>query len=349
MKKFGIVLALVLCSAASSALADGLVINAAEVGIGKFHRMDNKQHPYAKDNAWSVFILPDGADLSQAPIVVPQPNGSITIFYSNLQELLTKMVELSNQAGKKISVFNMNAHGMPGGMWFPKDKAQRDSAVCGQWVSAAKGSDQSNYDQYYSPVSVAEIQQVHMIANLPFPVPNPCTATLSTWRSVVGSVSGIKTAFNTDAQIHFLSCTVGLGRVGKAFTTGIAQLLLSGSAGRVESSLKFGLGDWSMPEGMGFWDMIDAAQVERDNKKYPVDREDREIMQKGKMLIASVDNRGTGVGGVSDDRDFMFLDMRSASDSVPTSVVEAPIRIEDFVLPSSMRIPHTNVVFKLTN
>jgi hypothetical protein len=328
--------------------ADGLVINAAEVGIGKFHRMDNQVHTYGTNNAWSVFILPDGAELAQAPIVAPQKNGSYTIFFSNLKELLSKMVEISNQTGQKISVFNMNAHGMPGGMWFPKDASERDGLGCSQWVTAAKGADQANYDQYYSPVSASEIEQVRLVAKLPFPIPNPCTATVGTWKSQVAAVKGIREAFAPDAQIHFLSCTVGLGSVGDKFTKGIAALLLNSSAGRVESAFKFGLGDWSMPEGMGFWDMESLEQLKRDNANYPKDRQDREQMQKGVMRVASIDGSHSAISGQTGERDFMVLDMSSSSDEVrPTFSYE--VNPSEFTLPKSVRIPHTNVVFKLTN
>ena len=97
----------------------------------------------------------------------------------------------------------------------------------------------------------------------------------------VAKAAEFKSVLARDIQIHFLSCVVGLGSNGETFTRGIADLLLTaGGGGRVETSMNFGLGDWSMPEGMGFWDLQSDAQVDHDNSLYTKNHTDREIAQK---------------------------------------------------------------------
>ena len=93
--------------------------------------------------------------------------------------------------------------------------------------------------------------------------------------------------FASDAQLHLFSCIVGLGWAGKRFTYNLAGILFSGENSRVEAAMNFGLGDWSMPAGMGFWDYLSVDQLNRDNSKYPVDRNDRELMQKGQIRFVT--------------------------------------------------------------
>ena len=335
----------------TAAWAGGLVINAAEVGIGKFHRYDNQQHPYAADNAWSVFILPTQADLTQSPIVVPQRNGSITVFFSSLEELFTTIASLSQKTGQKVDVININAHGLPGGMWFPKNAAERESSACRSWVDAAKGSDVDNYNQYYSPVSKSEIMTIRTYAKLGFGSLAGCTTTLKVWQEIAAKVPAFKAVLASDVQIHLLSCVVGLGKVGDNYTKGLSQLLLTSDQARIETSTYFGLGDWSMPEGMGFWDYQTDAQLDHDNAIYPKDKEDREIMQKGIIRVATVDSKGQPTSGLLTDRDFMFLDQRSLKDPIQhiasTEGEAGGAAGGPLFTAKSIRIPGTNVSVEL--
>jgi len=322
----------------------GLVINAAEVGIGKFHRLDNQYHTYADDNAWKVFVIGQG-DVSQTPIVIDNANnGSVTIFYSSLQELFETMVKVSQEKGQKISVLNVNAHGMPGGMWFPKSPAQRDSYECADWRDAASAPDQDNYSQYYSQVSKFEIMQYRALANITGGHYS-CVTGLPEFKEIVGKVPAIKTVFEKDAQVHFLSCIVGLGKRGDKFTQGVAALLFDSPDARVESSLMYGLGDWSMPEGMGFWDYQNDAQLNHDNETYPVERRDRSQMQKGDIRVAVAEG-GKAKSGLIQGVDFMFLnqDARKADFTKGTSSMTFE-SVQS--LPKSLTLPGTRFQVEL--
>ena len=129
----------------------GLIIHAAELGIGKFHRYDNSVHAYSSDNIWANYALDNDAPL-KTPQVRENQDGSITIFFSNLEELLKEIQKVSARKNAKVQVLNINAHGMPGAMWFPKDETTMNGTSCGDWVTAAHGDDKANYEQYYSPV-----------------------------------------------------------------------------------------------------------------------------------------------------------------------------------------------------
>ena len=140
-------------------------------------------------------------------------------------------------------------------------------------------------------------------------------------------------------QIHFLSCVVGLGKAGENFTRGVAQLLLP-PAGRIVTSTNFGLGDWSMDEGMGFWDYVTDAQVDRDNSIYPTHRKDAEIAQKGTVRIASFRN-GQWATDLLAGQNVMHLGFESNMTGRVVSEV-APLST-NVVVPNTLRIPGTSV------
>jgi len=282
----------------------GLMINATEIGVGKFHRYDNKVHHYPAHSAWVGHITPDG-DLPNFPIVFDDPDGYVTIQFSNLEELLQALVALCQRRGAQVAVLNIHGHGMPGGMWYPKDKAQKKSAECRDWNRTSAAPDQVNYDQYYSPVTKEEIDSFAAISQSGGHDHYSCITGAPEWREVAGRIPNIKSYFADDAQIHFESCLVGLGPVGEEFTKTVGELLLSGSKANVQTSLNFGLGDWSMPEGMGFWGYLNDAQLEHDNQIYPVDRQDREIRQKGTIRLASHVN-GAWETTLVGNQDFML-------------------------------------------
>lgn len=281
-----------------------LVIHAAEIGIGKFHRYDNSIHPYEKDNAWTPYILPDGAE-NKTPIVVENDDRSITIFFSTLEELLTQAARVSLSRGEKITVLNINAHGLPGAMWFPMNESFKNSFECWQWNAAANGEDKANYDQYYSPVSKKDILSIRDYSESGGAV--PCTSGSRQWKSALATVTQAKAAFSPKVKVNLLSCVVGLGPVGDQFMTGLGAILSDSDQVQLISSLNFGLGDWSMPEGMGFWDYLTDEQLTHDNSIYGVNRKDREIMQKGKMRVTAL-VKGAWQSTVMEGQDFMTLD-----------------------------------------
>ena len=317
--------------------SDGLTIHTSEFGVGKFHRYDNKVHTYAPGHAWAPFILADHVDFRK-PAVVKNTDGSFSVFYSTLDELISSVVKISHEQNQKVSVLNIHGHGLPGTMWFPKDLRTLRSPECSDWISSVQGSDEANYEQYYSAVSVGQIMQVRAIGNSPG-YHMSCTTGLSEWQEGVAKNKAFLQALNADAQIHFLSCVVGLGPVGETFTKGLAKLFFPQGGGQVETSMAFGLGDWSMHEGMSFWDYQSQKQVEHDNLIYVVNREDREIMQKGNIRIVTFSNNSWQTGQLA-NQDFMSLGF------VTTEPLISPILSEGVSLesqvPKRVRVPGTN-------
>lgn len=288
-------------------LSEGtIIVNAAEYGIGKFHRKDNSVHQYDANNAWKVFVLADEAQTSNVQ-VIENENSTYTIYYTNLEELLNEMVKLSSKTGKKIGILNMNAHGLPGGMWFPKDAKTRDSMECASWRSAARGSDEDNYSQYYSTISKSEIDSFTRMSHASAIPAYNCLTGLNEWTTIAARVPEIKNVFSDNAQIHMHSCLVGLGTLGESFTLGLAKLLFKKGTQQVQTSIKFGLGDWSMEEGMGFWTYESDEQLARDNAQYPIAKRDRDMMQKGDIRVAQMTDLGAVKSGLIKQQDFMFL------------------------------------------
>jgi hypothetical protein len=335
-------LALLTAVCCNFSLATGLTINAAEIGVGKFHRYDNQVHPYGSANAWAPFILATDADTS-TPKIVENPDQSITIFFSTLEELLTAMDQVASQHGQTIDNLNINAHGLPGGMWFPVDEDTKNSTQCTDWVSAATSGDQENYDQYYSPVSKAELDQITQESQSGGSF--SCVTGLNEWQQTVAKVTSIKTRFAPDAQINILSCSVGLGPVGEDFANGLGALVLSATA-QVKTILQLGLGDWSLPEGLSFWSYLNNQQLDHDNSIYPVDRKDREIMQQGTIRVSS-QTSGTWSSSLLTNQDFLRFGAHSHSavgQLVPGATEKSVNGVE---VPASVRIIGTAFSTKL--
>jgi hypothetical protein len=327
--------------------SSGLTIHATEFGVGKFHRYDNHVHAYSADNAWVPYILPDTAPTDK-PLVRKNADGSFTVFFSTLDEMMASVAQIANQEGNQVSVLNVHGHGLPGAMWFPKDAAEMSKFTCADWVQAATGSDVDNYNQYYSAISVAEVLQFRQMSNNP-KVKMGCTTGADEWREGAAKNPSFKTVFASDAQIHFLSCIVGLGTVGDAFTKSIAEIVLPKGSGHVETSMAFGLGDWSMPQGMGFWDYLNDSQLNRDNSVYPVDRKDAEVAQKGSIRVASLNGAQWGTSVLA-NRDHMGLSFEIVSPGVqlanpPTSlptIATGAAFFSEPSLPNTVRVPGTN-------
>jgi hypothetical protein len=318
----------------------GLVIHSSEYGVGKFHRYDNQVHPYGASNSWKPYILPQGADLDLSkPLVTDNADGSVSIFFASLDQLVSSVIQVSAQRHQKVSVLNIHGHGLPGAMWFPGSSAIIHGWACESWVQAAEGSDETNYSQYYSAISPDEIRDIREMSN-DTDSHMVCTTGLGEWRAAVANAPQFKSVFANDAQIHVLSCVVGLGVAGQEFTQGIADLLLpKNGAGRVETSTNFGLGDWSMPEGMGFWDLQTDEQVEYDNEIYVVDHTDREIAQKGTIRMVTYTGQKWASTLLS-GRDFMSLGFESNIHGISTP---EPMHLFSGSSPNRVRVPGTTV------
>ena len=324
--------------------SQGLVIHSAEFGVGKFHRQDNKVHPYPQNSSWAPYILPDNAPTDK-PLIKTNADGSISIFYSTLDDLLASVMRVVQVRKAPVSVLNVHGHGLPGAMWFPATDKDLKSGACSSWVGAASGSDEENYSQYYSAVSPDEIRAIRAMSNSTS-IHMGCTTGLKQWQAEVAKVPQFKQVFAPDAQVHFLSCVVGLGNAGQAFTQGVADLLLSQGQGRVETSTNFGLGDWSMPEGMGFWDLLTDNQVEHDNDVYTKDRKDREIAQKGVIRRVTFGARGWQSSLIG-NQNFMSLGFSTRTLGAEL-VLEEPVStdVELGLMPTELRIPGTRAYVK---
>jgi hypothetical protein len=292
------------CLVQSAQASDGLVINAAEFGVGKFHRYDNTVHSYASTNAWTPYVLPSNVPTDK-PFVQKNADGSFSVFFSTLDELIATVVQISHDQKAQVSVLNIHGHGLPGAMWFPKDTTALNSWLCSDWQSAASGDDKANYDQYYSPVPYSSIMQIRSMSNNPN-INFGCTTGAKEWQGGVAKNPDFIKALASDLQVHFLSCVVGLGSVGESFTKSIAALLIPSGNGRVEASMDFGLGDWSMTQGMGFWDYQDHVQLDHDNTIYGQHRQDSEIAQKGTIRMITSKN-GQWQSTLLANRDFLPL------------------------------------------
>ncbi|NQW43991.1 MAG: hypothetical protein HQ462_01140 [Deltaproteobacteria bacterium] len=335
MRYFMIILSLLVV--VSGQATAGLIIHAAEIGIGKFHRQDNIVHPYESGNAWLPYVLPTNAE-TKTPIVMENADHSITVFFSTLEELLTKVAQISQTRGEQISVLNFNAHGLPGGMWFPMNESFKNSVECWQWNAAATGSDKANHDQYYTPVAKQDIMSIREYAQTGGGV--PCVTGYNQWKSILAKVPQLKPTLAKDLKLNILSCVVGLGPVGDKFMTGLGALLGGTDQVQLRSSLYFGLGDWSMPEGMGFWDYQTDEQLEHDNSIYGVNRKDREIMQKGKVRVTAL-VKGAWLSTVLEGQDFMSLGADSLEVSNATWGRELVSR--SAIKPNTIRNPGTSV------
>lgn len=313
--------------------AKGLTINAAEIGIGKFHRHDNKQHTYENQNAWTPYILPEG-EVGKLPLVKEVSSDTVTIFFDTLEGMLKQMVKIAEERHEKVTVLNINAHGLPGGMWFPATEKIMNGFSCMQWKMAAQGGDEGNYKQYYSAVSKEDILQLREYSKSGGSM--PCVTSGTQWKTVVASIPGMKEVFAEGASVNLLSCLVGLGPVGEKFTKELAEILFDKTEGTVRTSIKLGLGDWSMPEGMGFWDYIDDEQLKKDNAIYPVNKKDREIMQKGPIRVAQLE-KGLWGTKVIDGLDFMTLDGATDAGFV---IPEPKLNVRG-IKPAQVRIPGT--------
>ncbi|MCC6277812.1 MAG: hypothetical protein IT289_07865 [Oligoflexia bacterium] len=348
MRSYILSLFILLISVSSQAQQPGLVIHAAELGVAKFHRMDAKVHAHLPGHSWLPYVIPDGAT-NQTPQIYQNQNGSVTIVFAHLEELFRAMIQVSSERKLKVGVLNVHAHGMPGGMWHARDAQELQSMECASWRSTVYAPDKSSYDQYYTPISKGQILEMRRVSQRP--AKYGCVAGLADWQLIANRNPMLKQILTDDVHVNFLSCVVGMGPVGEAFTRGIGQLL-GGSQSMVKSSIKYGLGDWSMPEGMGFWDYVSDDQLARDNSVYPVNRKDREIAQKGPIRVAHRQGDQWIVSVVA-DQDFMLLNgTKPGFVSKPTRVfhnVREPIN--PFVeLPVSVTLPGTTIsVRRLTH
>ncbi len=290
-----------------SVKTERLIIHASELGVGKFHRQDNKVHNYGADNAWTPYVLGDKTPSEATPVFQKNPDGSVTIFFSNLDELMGAVARVAKEEGRLVSVLNVHGHGIPGGMWYPKDAQTQASQECQGWRATAESTDEVNYSRYYSPVQKYQMMLIRELSqNASMSTSFECVTDLADWRALAEIHTDFTQALAPDLQVHFLSCVVGLGNSGDNFAKGIAQILISGPKGRVSASVNYGLSDWSMSAGLGFWDFQTDEQLNKDNDAYPINKRDADMAQLGSVRIA-VGSRANVQTGIVDNLKFMGL------------------------------------------
>jgi hypothetical protein len=264
------------------AIGRPLVIHASSLGVGKFHRIDNAIHAYSDKSAWRPYILPNEA---KKPLTVENADGSVSIFFTSLEGLLTEAMRLVKEKKQKIQILNVHSHGLPGGMGFPGDEKMKNSPACDHWRKVEEnGSDQDNYNGYYFPVPKQLIMMLREISRGLDPSNYSCISGAKVWQQVITRLE-VPPMFTDNGEINFLGCAVGLGLAGKHFLATVGKLLLTGNQAMARAPIKLGLGDWSMDEGLGFWDYENDEQLNRDNAISMAKKRDREIMQMGPVRV----------------------------------------------------------------
>ncbi len=333
--------------------ASGFILHGVELGVGKFHRMDNKAHPYGEKSAWTPYVLPDGKNSveknSTDGFIQSNYDGSVSVFFTSLEELFQLSAKAAKIKGQEIEIFNVHGHGLPGAMWYPKDQKERDGFLCGQWRANAYGSDAANFNTYYTTISKSEILSIRRMSERKEPTGMNCVTGAKDWELILTRNQEFKAVLSDSVQVNFLSCVVGLGVAGENFAAAIAKTLLKTSKGKVLSSINFGLGDWSMPEGMGFWDFVSDEQLAYFNQHYPVDQKDRDIMLKG-MVRETVLNFAQSENKIFSDISFLELNKSFSSGFMPLPFTMALMTSEGERAEPELgfvRIPHTNEIVLL--
>ena len=117
MKKLFVAIGAALCWSSIALATSGLVVHTSEFGVGKFHRYDNQVHAYGTTNAWLPYILPSNAETDQ-PLIQGNADGSVTVFFSTLDDLIASVIQVSKDRHQPVAVLNIHGHGLPGTMWF---------------------------------------------------------------------------------------------------------------------------------------------------------------------------------------------------------------------------------------
>ena len=276
-----------------------LVVDAVDTVMGNFHRYDNRRHPYGPGNYWADFI---GTGYGPGSAFARQDaDGVVTIEFSDLEDLLRTLVKVAAKEHAQVAVLNISSHGHPGGSWFPPDEEAMNGGACQAWMQTAQSPDAVSYRLYYSDLYKGDIESMRRVSARANPYFD-CATGADDWRRVASRIKGIYSVFAPGAQIHFDSCLTGLGKAGEGFVKAVAETLFPHGGGNVVASMDYGLTDWSMPKGMGFWDYQNDAQLARFDKLYPKDRQDSEFAQTGSVRVASYQNGAWTtfvVGGLS--------------------------------------------------
>jgi hypothetical protein len=266
---------------------EGLTIHAAEFTVARGHAIGNHLHPYAPSHAFLPYVLPPGN--TGQPAIVENSDGSYSVFFTHLEELLRQVVDITHHTGQKVAVLNIHSHGLPGTTVVPRDAATLASSACDDWRKAYSISDAQFVNDAYSSATVPVMTAIEAVADLPDIRLSLCASDTIDWQHELDQVPELRHVFVKDAQIHVLACVVGRGVAGEIFSRELARQLFGDSSGSILTSFKFGLGDWSMPLGMGFWDIISSQQAQQDLDTMAQQHEVASVAQKGPIRAVKYD------------------------------------------------------------
>jgi hypothetical protein len=274
----------------SATTGQALIVHAVEFSIAKAHRADNKVHPYGPSHAFTPFILPDGMEPGDARSV-KNPDGSVSVFFATIEDMLSEVTRVSHESGQQISVLNIHTHGVPGANAVPQDRTMLESADCETFKKPYAATDEKVLeDAYTAGVVFSAVTFLKAAAFMP-DLALPCSSGLEQWKAAVSHVPEFPSVFADQPQVHFMSCLSGRGLAGEKFATGIGDVLFPKGDGTVMTSIKFGVGDWSTPEGMGFWDPETAFQLEADGDTLKETRKVATIAQPGEIRVSKYDGQ----------------------------------------------------------
>jgi hypothetical protein len=264
----------------------GLVVHATELSMGRGTRADDKLHPYGDQHAFAPYILPAGTPGDQ-PTTVKHADGSVTVFFSTLEEMMHGVAEASRTAGQKVQLLSLHTHGVPGGTSVPRDREAFESTGCQSFKKNYTTSDEELLDTAYDmSVTVLLAMGALHLSSHTSTMQMPCSSYLEDWQSIAAKVPEFGAAFAPEAQLHIMACVSGMGESGESFTRGLADLLFRQSGGSVMTSIKFGIGDWSTPRGMAFWDYDSFEQYYHDANLVHDNHQVSSIAQTGTIRVA---------------------------------------------------------------
>lgn len=270
----------------------GLTIYASEITLGKFHRYGNKVHPYPLNHAARNFILPDGVEVDRV-LEVKNGDGSFTIFFNNLEDLLAGVASISKREKKQINLLNIEIHGGPGEIQVPVSYEVYTSQACENHRNKANLSDADYFRGYYGKLYADNYTSIRKMSNNlnDLVYEKECGhSRIDDWKIALDHNPGFVFSLSEDVQINFISCVLGAGKRGAAFSQQLAELLFpGGNLAEIRTTIDLGLLDWSMTEGMGFENYISELKVKIRNGLRDDGASDHDVNRGGYIRLTHYD------------------------------------------------------------
>lgn len=255
-------------------------VYAVSRNIGRFYREGLLLHPQAKQ--WKYLALPASGDREPSPIVQQVSGDLSTVHFDTLASLLRGLADVRAKFGP-IDYLTIAEHGIPGGLWSPRDDAEISSPGCASWRRLRDLPDDAAFTSYYRVPTKEQLAGDDLAAQAETPG-IPCHSTSEDWSALLDASSDAQDIFNDGALFVFAACRVGSGAHGEAFLRTLASAFNVPGLVLAASPMYIAL-DWSM-QGLGFWEYQNDDQLTRDTMTYAVAREDRRIaMALGQMLV----------------------------------------------------------------